>query len=138
MDWESDPELKAIRKEFIDSFKERKETLQLLIRELKKIGDNPASFGARNMEKFYFITHKLAGTAESYDFPTLTKISAAIEKLLLIIKEPEEHEGKSPSTEELIRFTELLIQSLKTAMKGDDPVESLSDPIFVELAKRAS
>ena len=75
MDWNSDPEMKAIRDEFIASFDDRLEILRKGVAQLKS-GD------AEALKNIQYVAHKIAGTAESYGFPSLTRIGALIDDLL--------------------------------------------------------
>ena len=71
VDWDSDPDFKKIRDQFIESFAEREKAL------LEAIAAAPAS--DEQIAKIRLVAHRLAGAAESYGFAALTQVSGALD-----------------------------------------------------------
>ncbi|HTL12725.1 MAG TPA: Hpt domain-containing protein [Bdellovibrionota bacterium] len=75
LDWDNDPELKAIRDEFVRSLADREKAL---IEALSSLSEDPAG-GLRDIQH---VAHKLAGTASSYGFPSLTRFGELVDDRL--------------------------------------------------------
>ena len=71
IDWESDPELKKMRDEFVDS-------LQVRARDLMEYIKNPVA----NKFEIRVIAHNLAGSAETYGLPMLGDAGAALDDVM--------------------------------------------------------
>jgi HPt (histidine-containing phosphotransfer) domain-containing protein len=124
-DWESDPEFKAMRQEFVDSFGPRKQALDAALARLKAA--TPAQSDPPTQD-ITAIAHKIAGTAQTYGFPKLTEAAAALEDWITL----------SPSAPRemtaLIGYTELLSEMLDRAhASGRDPSAFDSDARFKAL-----
>jgi HPt (histidine-containing phosphotransfer) domain-containing protein len=125
-EWESDPELKAMRADFVASFKERRLALEALAPALASGGPGQAAFDGA-FRGVGAIAHKLAGAAETYGFPTLTRASAALEDWV------DGHAG-SADPQEAVAFAALLASMLDKTQSAAKDVPSLaSDPAFVRL-----
>jgi hypothetical protein len=112
MDWESDPELKAMRDEFVASLAGRRKLLD---------------GGAVALQ---FTAHKLAGVAESYGFPTLTRVGEAIDDWIDHVGGP----AAAAASPLLERAGKLLDEALSEASRaGRDPERFGSDPRLAEL-----
>jgi two-component system, OmpR family, alkaline phosphatase synthesis response regulator PhoP len=115
-DWESDPELKIMKEEFVASFSVRRTKLAFLI----------SSFSSESSSTDWFIqlqevAHKLAGIAGSYGFPTLGKIAECIDEVL----NGQEPAGASAL---LFRSSMLLDEALTIAAQEHDPTILKNDP----------
>lgn len=77
-DWNSDPELRKMREEFIGSFSERRASLSQWLK------------GKRDRQELLFIAHRLAGAAESYDFPLLSRLAGELEDWLSSAKSDDQ------------------------------------------------
>lgn len=69
LDFDSDPELKQLRDEFIDSLSQRKTKLAEL-------------FAAKEAVELRRLVHSLAGVAESYGFPNLGALAGEFDDWL--------------------------------------------------------
>jgi HPt (histidine-containing phosphotransfer) domain-containing protein len=114
MDWESDPELKQLRAEFIASFEERRGALERAAR-------------TGQAEQAHHICHKLAGAASTYGFSTLSKIAGAIEDGMDLAPSFPWRELSSLLTEALAR----------ASASRKDPSELLGDPRVARLISAA-
>jgi HPt (histidine-containing phosphotransfer) domain-containing protein len=117
-EWESDPELKAMRAEFVASFAERRKALETHAAALARESPGSRAWGEAS-EGARGVAHKLAGAAETYGFPTLTLASSALEELL--------ETGREPAQAAL--WTGLLSEMLAAAQRrGKDCGEFADDP----------
>ena len=117
MDWVNDPQLKALRDEFIASFAERREGLAGALEHL-----------AESLTDVRFIAHKLAGAAGSYGFQSLTDAGGALDDLITLCPE------KSRDLESLRQATELLLEMISEALSTrEDPTRLRADKRYVEL-----
>ena len=120
MDWDSDPELKELRKAFLASFVDRRDKLRTAL--LKADSDS-----------IRHIAHKLAGAAESYGYPNVTEVSSALDDWLAHAAENE----RSPAS--LFAFATLLTEVLEEALaRGQDPADFRADPRFRALLVAAA
>ncbi len=109
LDWENDPELRAIRKDFCDSLADRRRLLAQVISALRDGRCEP-----QTLERLQSIAHKLAGTAESYGFPTLTRICEALDDFL-------DAAGPSAEAGRILEFAMLADDAIAASQGGDDP-----------------
>ena len=126
-EWENDPELKAMRAEFVASFAGRRETLsaQSLVLARGKSGD-PEFESA--LKTALGVAHKLSGAAETYGFPLLTRASAALEEWC------GNPDLKIRSGADASLFAGLLVEMLaQTQQRGKDSSEFASDPRLQKL-----
>lgn len=131
MDWVSDPELKAMLDEFVASLPVRREKLSKLRKELM------ASQGPRQREaadEICRVSHALAGTAETYGFPLLTRISGALDDYL---SESDEARSEPCPAARIAEFTGFLVEALGLAERGSDPAGLVKDPRFQALMDAA-
>lgn len=121
-DWESDPILKALRNEFIDSLNAR-------FQKLKKIELEISSLGVTE-ERLYscqMIAHNIAGSAETYGFPVLTQVAAHLEDFL-------EYFSKQTPIVETLKFIGFFGDTLDSASKSRlDPIQILEEDQMKEL-----
>lgn len=128
-EWESDPELRAMRADFVASFAERRLALEALASALRQ-ADAPAFDEA--FKRVGAIAHKLAGAAETYGFPTLTRASSALEDWV------NTHGPAHAASKEVGAFAELLARLLaKTQSAAKDADDLVSDPAFARLESLA-
>tara|TARA_Y100000590_G_C15721835_1_gene1013781 strand:+ start:848 stop:1249 length:402 start_codon:yes stop_codon:yes gene_type:complete len=125
MDWDSDPDLKKIRQDFIDSLSER---LEDLVRIINAMNSGEVNDWKQLFTDLHFLAHKLAGTAESYGFSVLTLIGIELDDFL---GEKVIH-GRLTDDREilvpLIKVSELLKEALEGAIETNDLIELKSDP----------
>jgi len=117
LDWENDPELKAIRDEFVQSLADREKALN---EALASLADDPAG-GLRDIQH---VAHKLAGTATSYGFPTLTRFGELIDDRLDTLFSTSAGGGELAKEAEVARkYAPTLAEGLKRshASGKDDP-----------------
>ena len=110
-DWESDPELKALRDEFVESFESRK--LALI-----------SAISAVRLDEIQSLAHKIAGCAEIYGFPFLTEIAGGIDDYL--------SERKSVDSARVLRWSLLLTEALALG------ASSRKDPTSLRVDVRAA
>lgn len=79
MDWDSDPELIKIRKEFIESFRDRIEALRSTLKSLALAASQGQGAPGEEVVRLRYIAHKLGGTAASYGFPHLGDIAMKLD-----------------------------------------------------------
>lgn len=123
-EWESDPELRAMRKEFVASFEGRKHALDQVAERIRAaVGElEPA------IREAEVIAHKLAGAAETYGFPTLTQAAAGYEGWVA------RAQGADRSPERAFRYLSLLALMLEEARgTGKDVPHFRTEPVFKEL-----
>ena len=131
-EWETDPELRAMRAEFVASFADRKQALEILYPVLKKGRPGEVAFDEA-FKAVGAIAHKLSGAAETYGFPTLTRVSSALEDWV------GSHAASPDASAEVLAYAELLARGLtKTQLAAKDVSELASDPIFVRLKAAVS
>lgn len=112
MSWEQDPEMRALREEFIDSLMDRLHLLR-------------AAQSARQIGE---IAHKLAGVAGSYGFKKLGEIASLLEDWI------DSHGEEPVEPGSLRRFSALLETALDQAQTArNDPSALAADPVFAEL-----
>lgn len=124
MNWDSDPELKALREDFIASFIDRRA-------ELIALGNRLATASTERetlMAELSGVGHKLAGAAESYGFELLTEAGAALDDYFALTKPAALNTSQAKQAIDLL--AEMLERSL--AMRKDAD-EFRRDPRFVEL-----
>lgn len=130
-EWETDPELREMRHEFVGSFAGRKQALEAAFVALRQGKPGDAAF-EQALKSAVTIAHKLAGAAETYGFPSLTRASGALEDWF---------NGTAPSerTARLaVSSAELLAEMLGRAQAlSKDPKEFASDPRLAELQAAA-
>jgi HPt (histidine-containing phosphotransfer) domain-containing protein len=125
-DWESDPAFVLIKNEFIATFQTRLKELKDL--HLNRLSEHESE---KNINHFEMLAHKLAGSAASYGFPTLTRIAGAIDDLLST-KKWIWIAGKNDSFPE--SFILLFEEALSWADQNRcDPIEYLTDPRMQDL-----
>lgn len=76
-EWETDPALKAMRRDFVASFEARWQLIERALPELR--GDKTGEKYSAALARVVAVAHKLAGAGETYGFPTLTRACAAFE-----------------------------------------------------------
>ena len=118
-DWNDDPEMKEIRDEFIQSFQNRKD---LMLSEIRTLSSEK-KVGSEEVFPIFNIVHKLSGTAESYGFPTLTILSAAIENYLTPFIEKDLGETEIFEFDKLKAMAKIYDEAIELAQSGEDPVE---------------
>ncbi len=106
IDWESDPDLKNLRDDFISSLKGRLEKIILVQEEILNLG-----ISSERIYEGQIIAHSLAGIAETYGFPILTLIAAKLDDFLDFC-------SKNYPTHEILEFMNLLELALKETVKG--------------------
>jgi CheY-like chemotaxis protein len=127
-----DPELQALRDEFIESFPERRVALETLISKLAPGAAAPGGPPIREtLLEARFVVHKLAGIAESYGFPKLSRIFGAVDDLIL---RETGGQGEGIPVDRWVRMLGLLRDLLAEAIQHrEDPQRLLSDPRVREL-----
>jgi chemotaxis protein histidine kinase CheA len=125
MGWESDPEFGKMREDFILSFTSRREALVGPLDKLKQPIDpvkaKELMSGAR------IAAHNLAGSAESYGFPTLTKVAGAVDDVLFFCV-------GITDVERVASFIRLLDAMLAFVQeRGADPAQFCEDPRMADL-----
>lgn len=128
-DWDSDPELKAMRAGFIASLAERRDLARKALSALR-------SGAPEAIADVIFIAHKVAGAAESFGFPTVSQVAAAIEEALpsrekALVSALAEEPGLLTRA---LGLAELLDELLTAAAGGKDPVHLSSDPRYRAIA----
>jgi len=112
---DQDPELQALRAEFVGSFAERIDAIKAAIT------------GSLDDESLQFQAHKLAGIAATYGFPTLTRIGELIDDYM-----------DAGGEEGLAEFGALLCDALREALaSGEDPSSCQADPRMQKLTSVA-
>lgn len=81
-DWDSDPELKALRDDFILSFNRRREALALVIQKLQRAGNLEVTADAGAGLELRVIAHNLAGSAATYGFDGIGRYTALLDDFL--------------------------------------------------------
>jgi HPt (histidine-containing phosphotransfer) domain-containing protein len=130
-EWETDPELKAMRREFVASFDGRRAAIEAALPALRagaagmgavdSVGGGAFVDALRGVAQ---IAHKLSGAAETYGFPTLTRACAAYEDWF-----DRRESGHDPRA--AAEGAELMIALLKRCAElGKDASELGSDPRF--------
>lgn len=131
MDWNADPELKAIRDEFIASLADRRSSLAKILNALGASGPGVPVFGPALVD-LQFVAHKLGGTAESYGFPTLTLVASCLDEYLdRFVKDPALAERSE--LERIVGFGRFLDEVVASAQGGDDPSAFVGDGRTEEL-----
>jgi hypothetical protein len=127
MDWDNDPELRQLRREFIDSLKDRLDGLTGCAKLISDQEFLPA-VSAEALESCYFLVHKLAGVATTYQFRVMGKIAESLDDLL-------SHESAKKQNPKLIlHFLTFLQEVIVSALEStEDPVQFLEDPRMKEL-----
>jgi len=114
MDWETDPELKEMRADFIASLDERrKRVLQALVR----IYGKNSKLGWQELQE---VAHKVAGVAAYYGFPVLGGIASLLDEGL-------DRVDLSSVPVKWNEYAELLGDALKISDDGEDATELGSD-----------
>lgn len=126
MDWDSDPELKKIRLEFIDSFLQREKELETFLSNYEQ------KSSLETLKSIQQVAHKLAGSAESYGFPALGEISGKMDDFFLEILEGTSGEI-SKKVKRIKSLSELLSEALKFCAHGQDCEWLLNDDRFKEM-----
>lgn len=130
MDWDSDPELIAIKHDYIKSLAERRVGLQKLIDFFNHSPPTALELLDERKKEFQFIAHKIAGTAESYGFPTLTYICSLIDDAL---------DGPAKlSLGTLSDWSQLLDTALEASGRGKDPQNIKEDKRITTLKEAAA
>ncbi|MCC7440075.1 MAG: Hpt domain-containing protein [Bdellovibrionales bacterium] len=131
LDWDGDPELKAIRDDFVKSLSDRSEILRVALSQLAD--DAPGAL--RDIQQ---VAHKLAGTAASYGFPTLTRIGEMIDDRLDEIF--SSNRGMTALNEEATRaqgYVAVLEAALREGAAGRDDTGALDAPALKSLTSGA-
>lgn len=121
MDWDADPELITLRKEFMISVQERVKALGNQRQKLLALKDTEEP-SEDLIQAIYFLVHKLAGSAGSYGFPSVGRIAELLDDLfsfsVLNIPRPD-----------LIQWLSVLESALEEVIQDQvDPVKYLEDP----------
>lgn len=124
MDWDSDPELKAIRDEFMGSFPER-------IRNLNGAKEN---FQKKQWEKGWLSlrdeVHRLAGAAASYGFPHLSRVGGMIDDYCAYFFD---RERVPPEAAVAIGMCDLMVELLSVARTGIENTDYEGDGRWKEI-----
>jgi HPt (histidine-containing phosphotransfer) domain-containing protein len=129
-EWESDPELKAMRRDFVASFTERRQVLEALAPRLAN-GRAGQEVFEQAVAEVLRVVHKLAGAAETYGFPTLTRGCAALEERLDQCPPGECEAGEIAEAARLVGDLMARAQVL-----GKDPKDLDSDERMIRLLGR--
>lgn len=122
-EWETDPELKAMRQNFVASLEARWQAIEAALPELSAGGDR---FQAE-LVRVAAAAHKLAGVAETYGFPTLTRACGAFEDWY-----GRKSIGHDPSL--ACAAAKYLVVVLKSCSKaGKDVPSQAQDPVLMAL-----
>ena len=134
LDWDNDPELKAIRDEFIASLAERRDQIAGAAASLK----GAASASRADLDTVQGVAHKVAGTAASYGFPSLTRAGEVIDDYLDLFLADGAPAGKVPDAAFVSELAAMLARFLDEALKSrkDDP-GLLARPEFARLISAA-
>ena len=103
-DWDSDPEMKTLRDEFVESFGKRADALKKLLPVFRNAGkgqlstDNGAALEAK------VIAHNLAGAAPTYGFESIGRRAAELDDFLSL--------GHSLPAYEILQRSEALLTEL--------------------------
>lgn len=128
-EWESDPELRQMRKDFVASFEGRRIALEGARGCMSAPG---APFDAA-LGEAVAVAHKLAGAAETYGFPTLGRAAAAFEDWAQLT----EQAARAPRL--AAEWTALLARGLDEAARlGRDPVSIAEEGAFKTLLKASA
>lgn len=73
MNWENDPALRKIKKDFMDSFPERAEQVRQLLTQ---------AISLEGLREVQAVAHKLGGVASTYGFVTLGEVAGALDDFL--------------------------------------------------------
>lgn len=132
MDWDSDPELKAIRDEFLASLTDRRKMLAILGTELEDAESDEARRSV--LIELQNLAHKLGGTAESYGFPTVTVAACCLDEYLERLM--SDISGIGNEDYEMARgFARLLEDIVSAAQNAGDPRSFLEDERTEELIR---
>lgn len=132
-EWENDPELRAMRAEFVASFAERRAGLERLAPELARAGAPGSPAFEKVLSEILHYAHKLAGAAETYGFPALSRAGAAFEDWCdRGAAEPARRDARVASEGALL-IAELLAQAQQA---GKDVPARAGDPRLASLEKR--
>lgn len=134
MDWDSDPELKKIRQEFVDSLDERIEKLDEALVVLEETRDSEGEIRDA-ISLIQHIAHKLGGVAGSYGFPALSRISAALDEYVDRARDDETDEGSM--ADRVQRYGRILGDAISEARNGRDPAALCETEIVAELERLA-
>jgi chemotaxis protein histidine kinase CheA len=116
MDWDSDPELRALRDDFTDSFVRRYSDLALLLERARQAGGQSVS--EEVLSETRLIAHNLGGIAVTYGFERIGKIATALDDCL-------SSENAKVSVEQYLKFAALLESAMQESAKTrQDVVES--------------
>ena len=130
-EWENDPELRAMRLEFVTSFLERRQKLEAFYPVLRQGVPGEAAY-EQALAGIGALVHKLAGAAETYGFPMLTRAGAALEDWLGT-SNPRERASKR-----VLSFVELVAEMLGQAQStGKDARDFAADPRLQSLESAA-
>jgi HPt (histidine-containing phosphotransfer) domain-containing protein len=126
-EWEKDPELRAMRAEFVASFEGRRQALAAFTPGLGQGGPGDPGY-EEALKGVVAIAHKLSGAAETYGFPSLTRASSALEDWYHLSRPTDRDPGSAAL------FAALLSEMLsRTQERGKDVQELLSDSRFARL-----
>jgi HPt (histidine-containing phosphotransfer) domain-containing protein len=124
-EWETDPELRKMRADFVASFEGRWQAIEAALPGLRA-GD--PGFAA-SLGKVVAVAHKIAGAAESYGFASLTRVGAALE---------DWHDRRESGHDAALASegAELLARMLRhCAATGKDAPELTADPVVAKLER---
>lgn len=126
MDWDGDPELKAMRDSFLVSLEPRRDQLEAWLTSLAMSPTPDAVAGVQ------YVAHKLAGTAESYGFATITRIGLALDDLI-------DRAGPGVDGGLICRGGALLSVALEWVIaRREDPKHLVKDAVMAELEGKLS
>jgi len=119
LDWEGDPELQAIRKNFIDSLEDRKRHLMECL-----LAWDPTHLD--QVQAVQDVAHKLAGTSGSYGFPILGRVGELLDEWADRWKLwPDGLSGREVG--------DLLVFCLEKAQRNQEDASILNESLVLEL-----
>jgi hypothetical protein len=106
-DWDSDPELKTLRDEFVQSFGKRAEALKKLLPVFRSAGNAPLSADNGAALEAKVIAHNLAGAAPTYGFDSIGRRAAELDDFLSL--------GQSLPATKILQLSEALLGELTSS-----------------------
>lgn len=113
-DWKSDPKLKKLRTEFIESLEDRKKVLTNAL-EAYQVGHDESA-----LDRIQEASHKIAGIAGTWGFQELGEISELLDDYFDHFKATK----TVPIKRDVVDFVDLLVEVVGLAMK-DKKVSAL-------------
>jgi CheY-like chemotaxis protein len=114
--WEADPEMNALRADFVSSFQTRRQALAPMLAALRGQATGEVATDHPVVSQVHVIAHNLAGIASTYGFTAIGKVSALVDDYLSLMR-------ASIPAERLLRFSLLLDQVLESS--GENADESI-------------